>query len=131
MLGSMLAGTDEAPGAVIYDRQGRKLKEYKGMGSLEAMHKGSAYRYDEEKNGNLVGEGVVGTVRSKGPVSKWVPKIKNGVRKCFQSLGIRGIETLHEAVFSGLILMERMSEAGKEEAGIHDLVEYKRDLPLD
>jgi IMP dehydrogenase len=131
MLGSMLAGTDEAPGRVIYDRQGRKMKEYKGMGSIEAMMRGSANRYDEEALEALVGEGVVGTVRAKGPVSRWVPKIKNGIRKCIQSLGYRSIDNLHEAAYGGEILLERMSESGKKEAGIHDLVEYKKDLPLD
>ena len=131
MLGSMLAGTDEAPGAVIYDRQGRKLKSYKGMGSLEAAVRGSAARYDVQSFEDYVAEGVVGTVRSKGPVSKWVPQIKTGIRKCLQSLGFRNLEELHEAVFSGKIQLERMSESGKREAGIHDLVEYRRDLPLD
>jgi IMP dehydrogenase len=131
MLGSMLAGTDEAPGSVIYDRQGRKLKSYKGMGSLEAAVRGSAARYDVRTFEDFVAEGVVGTVRSKGPVSQWVPQIKTGIRKCLQSLGCRNLEELHEAVFSGEILLERMSEAGKREAGIHDLIEYRRDLPLD
>jgi IMP dehydrogenase len=131
MLGSMLAGTDEAPGQVIYDRQGRKLKEYKGMGSVEAMVRGSRARYDEESLQAMVGEGVVGSVRYKGPMSVWVPKIKNGIRKCLQSLGYRSLDEMHEAVHRGEVLMERMSESGKKEAGIHDLVEYKKDLPLD
>jgi IMP dehydrogenase len=131
MLGSMLAGTDEAPGRVIYDRQGRKLKEYKGMGSLDAMQRGSADRYDEELRLGLVGEGVVGSVRSKGPVSHWVPQIKNAIQKCLQSLGYSDIGGLHDAVFAGRVLLERMSEAGKREAGIHDLAEYKKDLPLE
>jgi IMP dehydrogenase len=131
MLGSMLAGTDEAPGRIVYDRQGRKLKEYKGMGSLDAMKRGSADRYDEELGLGLVGEGVVGSVRSKGPVSRWVPQIKNGIQKCLQSLGYRDLKSLHEAVFAGRVLLERMSEAGKREAGIHDLAEYKKDLPLE
>lgn len=131
MLGSMLAGTDEAPGEVIYDRQGRKLKGYKGMGAVEAMLRGSSNRYDEEASAGIVGEGVIGMVRAKGPVARWVPKIKSGIRKCFQSLGCRDLESLHEAVFNGEVLMERMSEAGKLEAGIHDLAEYKKDLPLD
>ena len=134
MLGSMLAGTDESPGKVIYDRQGRKLKGYKGMGSMEAMLRGGVARYEDSSSWediDLVGEGVAGSVRSKGPVVRWVPKIKNGIRKCIQSLGFKDLESLHEAVFHGEVLMERMSEAGKKEAGIHDLVEYKRDLPLD
>jgi IMP dehydrogenase len=131
MLGSMLAGTDEAPGSVIYDRQGRKLKSYKGMGSLEAAVRGSAARYDVKSFDDYVAEGVVGTVRSKGPVSTWVPQIKTGIRKCMQSLGYRTLQELHEAVFSGKIQLERMSESGKREAGIHDLVEYRRDLTLD
>jgi IMP dehydrogenase len=131
MLGSMLAGTDEAPGEVIYDRQGRKLKAYKGMGSLEAARKGSGARYDVADFEAFVAEGVVGSVRAKGPVSRWVPQIKTGIRKCLQSLGFRDLASLHEAVFAGEVLLERMSEAGKREAGIHDLVEYTRDLPLD
>jgi IMP dehydrogenase len=131
MLGSMLAGTDEAPGEVVYDRQGRKLKTYKGMGSLESARKGSSSRYDVNDFEAFVAEGVVGSVRAKGPVSRWVPQIKTGIRKCLQSLGFRNLESLHEAVFGGEVQMERMSEAGKKEAGIHDLVEYTRDLPLD
>jgi IMP dehydrogenase len=131
MLGSMLAGTDEAPSEVIYDRQGRKVKSYKGMGSLEAARRGSAERYGVQDFEHFVAEGVVGLVRSKGPVATWVPQIKTGVRKCLQSLGFRDLGSLHEAVFSGEVLIERMSEAGKKEAGIHDLVEYRRDLPLD
>jgi IMP dehydrogenase/GMP reductase len=74
---------------------------------------------------------VVGSVRSKGPVSHWVPQIKTGIRKCLQSLGFRDLESLHQASFSGEVLLERMSEAGRREAGIHDLVEYRRNLPLD
>ena len=131
MLGSMLAGTDEAPGEVIYDRQGRKLKAYKGMGSLEAARRGSAARYDVASFEAFVAEGVVGSVRAKGPVSRWVPQIKTGIRKCLQSLGFRDLSALREAVFSGEVLLERMSAAGQREAGIHDLVEYTRDLPLD
>jgi IMP dehydrogenase len=131
MLGSMLAGTDEAPGEVIYDRQGRKLKAYKGMGSLEAARRGSSFRYDVADFEAFVAEGVVGSVRAKGPVSRWVPQIKTGIAKCLQSLGFRDLDSLHEAVYGGEVLMERMSEAGKKEAGIHDLVEYTRDLPLD
>jgi len=131
MLGSMLAGTDEAPGEIIYDRQGRKLKGYKGMGSLEAARKGSGARYGVDSFENYVAEGVVGTVRSKGHVSHWVPQIKIGIRKCVQSLGYRSLYELREAVYSGEVLLERMSEAGKREAGIHDLIEYRRDLPLD
>ena len=131
MLGSMLAGTDEAPGEVVYDRQGRKLKSYKGMGSFEAVRRGSGARYDVESFEDFVAEGVVGNVRSKGPVSQWVPQIKTGIRKCLQSLGYRDLASLHEAVYSGEVLLERMSEAGRREAGIHDLVEYRRTLPLD
>jgi IMP dehydrogenase len=101
------------------------------MGSLDAMKRGSADRYDEELRLGLVGEGVVGSVRSKGPVSRWVPQIKNGIQKCLQSLGYRDLKSLHEAVFAGRVLLERMSEAGKREAGIHDLAEYKKDLPLE
>jgi len=130
MLGSMLAGTDESPGRTIYDRQGRKLKEYKGMGSIEAMTHGSASRYDEERSGSMVGEGVVGTIKAKGSISQWVPKIKKGIRKCLQSVGSNSINMLHEDVETGKVLIERMSEAGKREAGIHDLLEYKTELPI-
>jgi len=130
MLGSMLAGTDEAPGKTIYDSQGRKLKEYKGMGSIEAMSRGSSSRYDEERMDAMVGEGVVGTLKSKGSISQWVPKIKKGIRKCLQSVGAKSLDIYHQDVNNGLILMERMSEAGKKEAGIHDLLDYKTELPI-
>jgi hypothetical protein len=75
--------------------------------------------------------------REKG-IEPAVPVISDGgygtfsaIGKCLQSLAYRNLEELHEAVFSGKILLERMSEAGKKAAGIHDLVEYRRDLPLD
>ena len=79
MLGSLLAGCDEAPGETeIY--QGRQFKVYRGMGSLAAMNKGSKDRYFQTNSKKLVPEGVEGRVAYKGPVSDTIFQLVGGIR---------------------------------------------------
>lgn len=99
MLGSMLAGTDEAVGDVVeYDQ--RLFKSYRGMGSVKSMIKGSASRYGqtyhagEEKK--LVPEGVEGLIPCKGPLSFWLNNILGGLRAGFAYQGAKNIEALHQ-----------------------------------
>ena len=99
MLGSLLAGTEESPGeTIIYD--GRKFKTYRGMGSVEAMQKGSKDRYfqsnqsDEKK---LVPEGIVGRVPYKGQINESIHQFTGGLRSGMGYCGSKDIKTLKKS----------------------------------
>ena len=98
MLGSLLAGTKESPGeTIIYE--GRKFKSYRGMGSLEAMKKGSGDRYFQEfetEIAKLVPEGIVGRVPYKGDLSESVHQFIGGLRAGMGYCGAKNIKTLQE-----------------------------------
>ena len=95
MMGSMFAGTDEAPGAFeLY--QGRKYKVYRGMGSLAAMEAGSKDRYFQAGAKKLVPEGVEGRVAYKGSVEDTVFQLIGGLRSGMGYCGAATIEELHE-----------------------------------
>ncbi len=115
MLGSLLAGTEESPGAVeIY--QGRSYKVYRGMGSLGAMAVGSKDRYFQEGAKKLVPEGVEGRVPYKGPVADTVFQMVGGLRAGMGYCGARDIEDLRKnAEFI------RISGAGLVESHPHDI----------
>ncbi len=97
MLGSMLAGTKESPGeTVIYE--GRRFKTYRGMGSLEAMQKGSKDRYFQENNDNkkLVPEGIVGRVPYKGELQESIQQFTGGLKSGMGYCGSKNIKELKE-----------------------------------
>ncbi|MGI6403500.1 MAG: IMP dehydrogenase [Oscillospiraceae bacterium] len=95
MLGSLMAGCEEAPGAVeIF--QGRRFKVYRGMGSVAAMEEGSKDRYFQEDQKKLVPEGVEGRVPYKGSVSETVFQMLGGVRAGMGYTGCRNIYELHQ-----------------------------------
>lgn len=95
MMGSLLAGCDEAPGAMeIY--QGRSYKVYRGMGSLGAMKCGSKDRYFQDGNKKLVPEGVEGRIAYKGLVLDTIFQLVGGIRSGMGYLGSRDFETLYE-----------------------------------
>jgi IMP dehydrogenase len=99
MLGSLLAGTEESPGeTIIYD--GRKFKTYRGMGSVEAMQKGSKDRYfqsDESDKKKLVPEGIVGRVPYKGQINESIHQFIGGLRSGMGYCGSKDIETLKKS----------------------------------
>jgi IMP dehydrogenase len=118
MIGSLFAGTEEAPGeTVLY--QGRTFKEYRGMGSLGAMREGSRDRYfqDEYDEKKLVPEGIEGRVPYKGPLSGLVSQLIGGLRAGMGYLGCRDIETLQEKA-----RFVRISPAGLRESHAHDVI---------
>ena len=123
MMGSLLAATEEAPGRYEH-KEGVKLKEYRGMGSSEAMKKRSSSRYSLESSSVKVPEGVEGMVTYKGPVSKWIPYLMAGVKQGMQKIGMNSIEKFHESLNSELSI-ERYSLASKQEAGVHNLYAFK------
>ncbi|KGM96774.1 inosine-5-monophosphate dehydrogenase [Clostridium novyi A str. 4552] len=115
MMGSMLAGCEEAPGAVeIY--QGRSYKVYRGMGSLAAMACGSKDRYFQEDNKKLVPEGVEGRVPFKGTVIDTIYQLMGGLRSGMGYLGSATLKDLYET--SRFVVQ---SSAGLRESHPHDI----------
>ncbi|HGH8750507.1 TPA: IMP dehydrogenase [Streptococcus pyogenes] len=118
MLGSMFAGTDEAPGETeIY--QGRKFKTYRGMGSISAMKKGSSDRYFQgsvNEANKLVPEGIEGRVAYKGAASDIVFQMLGGIRSGMGYVGAGDIQELHENA-----QFVEMSGAGLIESHPHDV----------
>jgi IMP dehydrogenase len=118
MIGSLFAGTDEAPGETIL-YQGRTFKAYRGMGSIGAMQAGSKDRYFQEDAdaSKLVPEGIEGKVPYKGSLSAMVPQLMGGVRSGMGLTGSRTIEDLRtKAQFV------RITSAGLRESHAHDVV---------
>jgi IMP dehydrogenase len=119
MVGSLLAGTEEAPGETFL-YQGRSYKGYRGMGSLGAMARGSADRYfqAEVKDAlKLVPEGVEGQVAYKGPVSNVVHQIIGGLRAAMGYTGCKTIDDFHKKA-----QFVRITGAGLRESHVHDVV---------
>ena len=115
MLGSLLAGCEEAPGETeIF--QGRSFKVYRGMGSLGAMACGSKDRYFQEGAKKLVPEGVEGRVPFKGPVADTIFQLVGGIRSGMGYCGCKDIPTLHE--HSKFV---RITGAGLKESHPHDI----------
>lgn len=115
MLGSLLAGCEEAPGATeIF--QGRQFKVYRGMGSLGAMECGSKDRYFQEGAKKLVPEGVEGRVPYKGVVADTIFQLCGGIRSGMGYCGCKDIPTLHEKA-----KFVRITGAGLKESHPHDI----------
>jgi IMP dehydrogenase len=118
MLGSLFAGTDEAPGEVFLF-QGRSYKSYRGMGSVGAMARGSADRYFQEEVSStlkLVPEGVEGRVPHKGPVGNIVHQLVGGLRA---AMGYTGNRTIAEMQRNARFV--RITTSGLRESHVHDI----------
>jgi IMP dehydrogenase len=119
MMGSMFAGTEEAPGETIL-YQGRTYKSYRGMGSLGAMRQGSKDRYgqaDVEDSGKLVPEGIEGRVPHRGPLSRVVYQLVGGLRA---GMGYTGCQTIEKLRTNARFL--KQSPQGLRESHVHDVV---------
>ncbi|MCI6510420.1 MAG: IMP dehydrogenase [Prevotella sp.] len=118
MIGSLVAGTEEAPGeTILYN--GRKFKSYRGMGSLEAMEKGSADRYFQggvKEAKKLVPEGIAGRVPYKGTVQEVIYQLVGGLRSGMGYCGAADIMSLHNAKFT------RITNAGILESHPHEVI---------
>jgi IMP dehydrogenase len=118
MVGSLLAGTDEAPGEVFL-YQGRSYKSYRGMGSVGAMARGSADRYfqqDIKDALKLVPEGIEGQVAYKGPTATVLHQLAGGLRAAMGYVGARTLKELHDKAE-----FVRISGAGLRESHVHDV----------
>ena len=115
MMGSMLAGCEEAPGETeVY--QGRQFKVYRGMGSLGAMQCGSKDRYFQQNNKKLVPEGVEGRVPYRGPVSDTIYQMMGGLRS---GMGYTGSHNIEELRTNSKFV--RITSAGLKESHPHDI----------
>uniref|UniRef100_A0A7S2AAG7 Inosine-5'-monophosphate dehydrogenase n=1 Tax=Trieres chinensis TaxID=1514140 RepID=A0A7S2AAG7_TRICV len=134
MMGSMLAGTDEAPGEYFY-QDGVRLKRYRGMGSIEAMQKGSEKRYVWEQGGTASGtaaikvaQGVSGAVQDKGTLRRYIPYLSQGVRHGMQDAGVTSLDDAWKKLYDGNIRFEVRSPAAQKEGGVHGLHSYQKRL---
>jgi IMP dehydrogenase len=117
MIGSLLAGTEEAPGEVVLN-EGRRFKSYRGMGSVEAMEDGSKDRYFQDAEDDikkLVPEGIVGRVPYKGRLSEIIYQMVGGLKAGMGYCGAADIEALKEAKFV------KITTAGAKESHPHDI----------
>lgn len=119
MIGSLFAGTEEAPGEVILF-QGRNFKSYRGMGSIGAMKKGSSDRYAQEgttTDSKFVPEGIEGRVAYKGTVADMVTQLVGGLRA---GMGYTGCRTISEMQNDARFV--RITSAGLRESHVHDVI---------
>jgi IMP dehydrogenase len=119
MIGSLFAGTDEAPGEVIL-YQGRSYKSYRGMGSIGAMKEGSKDRYfqaDVETPQKLVPEGIEGRVPYKGALRESIYQLVGGLRASMGYIGCATIAEMHEKA-----RFVKISSSGLRESHVHDVI---------
>lgn len=124
MIGSLFAGTDESPGEVVL-YQGRSFKEYRGMGSIGAMRRGSRDRYFQDEfdldgadgDSKLVPEGIEGRVAHKGSVAAMIYQLVGGLRAGMGYCGCRTIAELQRDA-----RMVRITQAGVRESHVHDVI---------
>ncbi|MBX3282487.1 MAG: IMP dehydrogenase [Acidobacteria bacterium] len=119
MIGSLFAGTEEAPGEIILF-QGRNFKTYRGMGSIGAMKKGSSDRYAQEatsSDSKYIPEGIEGRVPYKGTIAEMVTQLVGGLRS---GMGYTGCRTIAELQTNAKFV--RITSAGLRESHVHDVI---------
>ncbi|EJD55049.1 IMP dehydrogenase [Auricularia subglabra TFB-10046 SS5] len=143
MMGGLLAGTTEAPGEYFY-QQGKRVKAYRGMGSIEAMEQSkpgthgaskaatqenaATSRYFSESSAVKVAQGVSGDVDDRGSVTAFLPYLHTGVQHSLQDLGVRSVEALHKGVQAGTVRFEVRTASAQVEGGVHGLNSYTKRL---
>ena len=149
MMGGLLAGTEEAPGEYFY-HEGKRVKAYRGMGSLEAMEQGQAAklghtkginkypspqkpnavenaattRYFSESSAVKVAQGVLGDVQDKGSVRAFLPYLYVGVQHSLQDVGMKSISSLQQGVKESRVRFELRTASAQVEGGVHGLNSY-------
>jgi len=117
MIGNLFAGTDESPGETVLFH-GRSYKEYRGMGSIEAMKKGAADRYfQEQEESKLVPEGITGRVPYRGPLSATIYQLIGGLKAGMSYVGARNIKE-----FQRKAQFIKITQSSLKESHVHDVI---------
>lgn len=141
MMGGLLAGTSESPGN-YFVREGKLVKSYRGMGSIDAMEDKKAgagtqnakasnagtARYFSEGDRLLVAQGVSGSVLDRGSVTKFVPYLLAGLQHSLQDIGVQSVAELREGVESGKVRFELRTVSGQAEGNVHGLHSFDKKL---
>ncbi|OAX78589.1 inosine-5'-monophosphate dehydrogenase [Emergomyces africanus] len=142
MMGGLLAGTTESPGAYFVSREGQLVKAYRGMGSIDAMEDKKAgaggkngqasnagtARYFSESDRLLVAQGVSGSVLDRGSVTKFVPYLIAGIQHSLQDIGVKSLKELHDGVAAGTVRFEVRSVSAQAEGNVHGLHSFDKKL---
>jgi IMP dehydrogenase len=141
MMGGLLAGTTESPGTSFVSREGKLVKAYRGMGSIDAMQDKKAgsggkdsqksnagtARYFSEGDSVLVAQGVSGSVAHRGSITKFVPYLAAGLKHSLQDMGTESLADLHRSVANGATRFELRSASAQVEGNVN-MESYEKKL---
>lgn len=143
MMGGLLAGTSESPGQYFVSHEGKLVKAYRGMGSIDAMEDKKAgsgtgkdakasnagtARYFSESDRLLVAQGVSGSVLDRGSVTKFVPYLMAGVQHSLQDIGVQSLTELKEKVQGSEVRFELRTVSAQAEGNVHGLHSFDKKL---